>query len=217
MDAALVLVEQSSLPAGAKAESVAFMKELVLDALTKHQSLTRTVATSILDAMENAVRLGFYLCDIKSLLPTGSFGKWVSDNLAISGPWASQLRRLSAHFARDLVDLQQRERLGIVIEGLDAAVGLHLRNQIRETGAGSVKELLRLTHVIPPQPYRLLHHRNGEGGLLSDKERKMLFSTLQSVQTSLNALDPGRLSLDERKELVAALRGLVTYYEAVRG
>jgi hypothetical protein len=88
--------------AAAQNEGLEFLTELAVDAVSKHQALVRQTTTGILDTCENAVRLGFYLSDAKSLLPPEvAFGKWVTARIGISEVWSCQLRRPASHFTSE--------------------------------------------------------------------------------------------------------------------
>ena len=79
-------LSQSSSP---QTESLEFLSELAADALKRHETLTRTTASALMDTLENAVRLGWYLDDAKALLPAGCFGEWVTAHLRVSNAWVS--------------------------------------------------------------------------------------------------------------------------------
>jgi hypothetical protein len=103
-------------------ESLEFLRELIGDGLQRNDTLFRAASAGVVDLLENSIRVGFYLSDAKSYLAgDGKFIKCVEHNFKISYARANQLHRLSKHFSRDLVDSQQRERLGITPKGLDAA------------------------------------------------------------------------------------------------
>src|SRR5258707_5341707 len=142
LPAELELVSPNSEPLG-------FLRELINDSLSKQQSLARQVSSGLVDLLENAIRTGFYFDDAKTYLSAeGKFVQWVAANFDVSYVWLSQLRRLSKHFARDLVDSQQRARLGICPQGLDTAIGPHVRNQVTSTNAKSLRDLFRLTGIF---------------------------------------------------------------------
>jgi hypothetical protein len=105
-------------------EALEFLQELVSDGLQRQETLFRAAGAGIVDLLENAVRTGFYLADAKAyLVGEGKFLKWIEENFSIPYQRANQLRRLSTHFSRDLIDAQQRQRLGITPRGLDSAIG----------------------------------------------------------------------------------------------
>src|SRR5258708_2434576 len=107
-------------------EALEFLKELISDSLAKNEVLFRNASTAVIYLLEAAVRTGFYLCDARSFLSEGNFGKWLSENFELSVQRASQLRRLSTHFSRDLSDAQQRAKLNVHPVGLDVAIGPHV-------------------------------------------------------------------------------------------
>jgi hypothetical protein len=126
----------------------------------------------VVDLLENSIRVGFYLSDAKSYLAgDGKFIQWVEQHCKMSYARANQLHRLSKHFSRDLVDSQQRERLGITPTGLDVAIGQHVRNQISATGAKSLSDLFRCVGILPP-----LAIHDGTGSLRSNSARTTTMS-----------------------------------------
>jgi len=147
MEEANAIVVSASSPevAPENAEPLQFLKELISDGINRAETLKRQASTAIVDLAETAVRTGFYLSDAKTYIAgERGFVRWVEQNFQLSYVRATQLKRLSKYFARDLIDLKQREKLGISPKGLDGVVGEHLRNQIKSIGPKSLSDLFRI-------------------------------------------------------------------------
>jgi len=195
-------------------ESLEFLRELVSDGLQRHETLFRAASSEILNCLENAVRCGFYLQDARAeLAADGKFVQWIESNFPISYARANQLRRLSGHFSRDLVDAQQRQRLGITPKGLDSAIGPHVRNQITSTGAKSLSDLFRLTGILPPLS---LPDTNGNGKHPGSSKFVQFESLLDTLETRAKHLKVDRLSSDQREKLLCRLRPIVNFYATLR-
>jgi hypothetical protein len=132
-------------------EPLQFLGELLVENLARHEALKRTVATNVMDLLETTIRAGWYFDDAFAyLVSQREFANWVKCRFQVSLCWIARLRRLGRHFARDLVDTQQRQRLGIHPPALEnAPCGIHLRNQLSGVGASSINELLRLCGILP--------------------------------------------------------------------
>jgi hypothetical protein len=212
----------------ADCEPLEFLKELVADGLQKNETLFRAASAGVVDLLENSIRVGFYLSDARAyLVGEGKFIRWVEANFKISYPSANRLRRLSTHFSRDLVDSQQRERLGISPKGLDVAIGPHVRNQITATGARSLSDLFRVTGILPPLslPGRRAsadaHHgrRNGSAPTPEPAPAPSNFriaDLFERMQELAENTDPARLSSYERKALRDRLLPIVKLYSALK-
>jgi hypothetical protein len=192
-------------------ESVAFLGELLRDGLQRHETLSRTAANTIIDAIENSIRCGFYLADLKSLIPPGRFTNWVEENFTCSYAWANQLRRLARHFCRDLADQKQREKLNIHVPGLSGAVGPHLRTQIAEAGCKSLNELFRTVGLLPA-PVQHSSNGNASPELSLKLDLARLTPFVGRLQKRLDKLPPPQeLSDTQRESLHTLLSPIVAY------
>jgi hypothetical protein len=127
------------VPSATACEPLELLTELIHDGLNRHQSLSRTLANNVIDSAETLVRTGWALSDARTYLAQpGSYQKWIGDHFPqASSGWLLRLRKLSAAFSRDLLDVKQRERLGITVEGLPAVTtSVHLRTQLADAARG---------------------------------------------------------------------------------
>lgn len=197
-------------PGVGEQEAIGFLHELISDSLNRHKNLSITVSTNLVDTIENSIRLGWYLDDVKSFLaPEGKFTAWVQANFKSSFAWLYQMRKLSSRFARDLVDSQQRERLGIKVRGLDSAIGPHLRTQIKDAAPTSLSALLRTTGVLPALPAPDMGNEKMAASSKTAIDRAI--QAAQRLQMQLNRTDPVRLSQAQRDKLSATLRPIIAY------
>jgi hypothetical protein len=197
-------------------EPLEFLRELIGDGLQRNETLFRTASAGVVDLLENSIRVGFYLSDAKSYLAgDGNFIKWLEENFEISYPRANQLHRLSKHFSRDLIDSQQRARLGIQPKGLDAAIGPHVRNQITATGAKSLSDLFRVTGILPPLAIQDSSAPNGDREHASPSRFKQLEDLLETLEKRAKKLKANRLSSAQREKLITHLKPLVNLYSTL--
>ena len=136
------------VPSVTACEPLEFLTELIHDGLNRHQTLSHKLAVDLVDAAEGLVRVGWALQDAKNYLTQpGSYQRWVHDRFpTVSVGWLLRLRKLSAAFSRDLVDVKQRERLGVTVEGLPAVnSSIHLRTQLADAAPRSLNHLFRMT------------------------------------------------------------------------
>lgn len=202
----------------AQPEAVGFLRELIADSLQREATLQRNCANAVLDSLEAVVRLAWYLSDARAYLAQeGQFEKWVSANFNLGLSRCRTLRRLGARFARDIINAEERKKLGINPPGLDGAIGPHLRNQI-PAQARSLQNLLAITGIIPaPQPQ--LTNGNGKERPASGPLSRHFANAerlLESLRKELNRLDPCRLEEGQRHELASGMRKLLAYYQAIK-
>ena len=213
------------VPAHTICEPLEFLTELIADGLSRHASLSHTLAANVIDSAENCVRIGWALSDARTYLAqAGSYQKWMGDHFPqASSGWLLRLRKLSAAFSRDLSDVKQRERLGITVQGLPAVTGsVHLRTQLANAAPRSLNHLFRMTGVLAPVPSdaaggkkarwptksaRLPARRVPEPA--SSESLEDLRQHLNSSALELMRLDPAVLSLDESTELLNWLQPFV--------
>jgi hypothetical protein len=198
------------------AESLAFLKELIFEGISRAETLQRQAPTTIIDLAETAVRTGFYLQDAKSFVAgEGQYMKWVESNFSLSYARASQLKRLGKFFARDIVDQKQREKLGIFPKGLDGVVcAEHLRNQIKNVSPKSLSDLFRTVGILPPLA---LHDGTGTNGNAhaNSSRFKEFEGALRTLEKKMDKLNPARLSAADRDKLIARLKPLATLYSTL--
>ena len=205
-------------------EPLQFLSELLAENLARHESLKRTVATNVVDLLETTIRAGWYFDDAFAyLVSQREFANWVKCRFKVSLCWIARLRRLGRHFARDLVDTQQRQRLGIHPPALkDVPCGIHLRNQLASVGAGSINELLRVCGILPAN-----HHEssrelgNGQAPSSSSSQAelvaiKRLRVSLQKSTQLCERLNLRSLDLSMKSSLELELRGIVRFYSELR-
>jgi hypothetical protein len=216
------------VPTADACEPLEFLAELISDGLNRHQNLSRTLAASVIDSAENCVRIGWALDDAKSYLTQpGSYQKWMAAHFGqVSSGWLLRLRKLSAAFSRDLLDVKQRERLGITVEGLPAVTSsVHLRTQLADAAPRSLNHLFRMTGVLPAAPSdanggKKGAHPRGLKAALSDLKEHV--RTLEDLERALGAtasalvrIDLCTLSLDESTELMNHLQPFVEYHRGL--
>jgi hypothetical protein len=223
------------VPSATACEPLEFLTELIHDGLNRHQSLSRTLAANVIDSAENCVRIGWALSDARTYLAQpGSYQKWMGEHFGqVSSGWLLRLRKLSAAFSRDLVDVKQRERLGVTVEGLPAVTGsVHLRTQLADAAPRSLNHLFRMTGVLAPAPsdatggkkarisakVAAIPARRSALSLQANAGRESLEDLQQQLNTSasqLMRLDPAGLSLDESTELMNWLQPFVEYHRGL--
>jgi hypothetical protein len=191
-------------------EPLAFLEELLREAVQRHELLRREASGKILDTLENLVRCGWYADDLRHFLPPGEhYGQWVKARFEFSVQYMYQLRKLSRRFCRDAIDNDQRRRLGISIPGL-TEIGEHLRRQIVATQASSASELFRYAGLLPAPG-----SSNGKTARSSDPAVDKILRSCNQLQTRLNRADPVRLAAEDRNRLRTALRAIAAYLTAL--
>jgi hypothetical protein len=210
------------VPASSACEPLEYLTELVHEGLERHQTLSRTLAENVIDSAEVLVRTGWALADARSYLAqAGAVGKWEQTHFPqVSRAWLARLHRLSSAFARDLPDTQQRQRLGIVVEGLPAVTtSVHLRSQLVQVAPKSVNELFRLTGVLPATPSKTANSKKVRiSGSTPPGTKNVHWEAIdlaEQLQIKLNQLDPITMGEPPRAELCRVLRPLLTYAHAL--
>jgi hypothetical protein len=192
-------------------ESVGFLEELALEALNKHAVLFRQASDGVVSTIENSIRLGWYLSDLRSFMRPGpGFITWAAKRFELSTTHCAHLMALSKHFCRDLVDQKTREKLSIRVPGLNPTVGVHLRNQIVEAAPKSLNELFRATGILPTLP-----GRNGNGAGPTTHLRQ-LESLLQQFSKKIPGVDPDSIPASKREQLLTELKPVIGFYTRLR-
>jgi hypothetical protein len=201
-------------------EPLEFLKELISDGINRAETLKRQASTAIVDLAETAIRTGFYLSDAKTYIAgERGFVKWIESNFSLSYARAAQLKRLSKFFARDLIDLKQREKLGISPRGLEGVIsGEHLRNQIKSIGPKSLSDLFRICDILPPLAIQAPTNRNGNGDHpASPAPRLQKFEILLAeIEKKAKAINPDRLTLQQRQTLLSKLKPMIAFYSTLK-
>lgn len=185
------------------AGKLAQVRNAILAGLAKDETLTEKVATSLLDAIEIKVRLGWLInWSHAYLVGRGNWVKWLQENFAISQPTLNRYGKFANHFAPDIQAVQERKRLGIEVKGLAVAPAEALRTQISLCGFRSFSEALRLTGLRPPLPAEVKALGNGAKNKESaDDQLRYILEGLKFLEKRLRAVDPGRLTQEEREQL----------------
>jgi hypothetical protein len=140
------------------------------DRLNKHQDNGENAAAAILEALDNVIRIGWALSDIKHEMKGDSdiFNHFVDRNLPISVTQAHNYARVARSFDRDEENIELtsriREMAGLDPLLIDVSVPKHLKQQIkyvrsnlfqdllRTAGVSKGKKQLELTDRKPPEP-----------------------------------------------------------------
>jgi hypothetical protein len=206
--AIVALPEPATAELQPDAEPLESLRHLIADGLAHQESLGRSLASTLMDAMECSIRVGWYADDARTFLAAeGTYLQWVETHF----PQAAyrrlcELRRLSRCFCRDIVDAEQRRRLGIQVVGLPAVAGQHLRTQLSQLGEiRNMTQLLRACNVLPERT------ANGNGS----HARGDLRGIATALQKRLNHLNPAKLSDEQRAQLRRALQPIAEYLHAI--
>jgi hypothetical protein len=180
----------------------------------RHKVLFAESSDRVVSLCENAVRTGWILSDLRAFLRPhgeGSFLKWASSRFEISTTHAAHLMALSRHFARDLVDKRNRERLSISVPGLNpTALGQHLRNQVTECQPKSLSQLFREVGILPALPDRNGHRVNPTIQL------RQIESLLEQFGKKAVGVNPDSIPALKREELLWKLKPIISFYSKLK-
>jgi hypothetical protein len=184
--------------------------------LSRHQEIGKNAAEAILEALENIVRVGWLLADVRYELKgcEEAFETWVDCNLPIGVSQALNYVRVCKHFERDQENIAWREKCGLDPMLIDVIGELTVRQQILAVSANSFADLMRVAGVAKPKPALPS----------SDKktERPPFFKAIKTLSaadvrlTRLNKISPfSDLSDMERSDLAHALMPFVALYNEI--
>jgi hypothetical protein len=119
-----------------------------LDALLELQkTLSHYAATSVLSALENVVRIGWCLIDIKAE-KKGVFYEYAEIHFPFSARQAERMMKAARNFQRDIENVEFIESITTVPLAMEYS-GAPLIDQIKQTGARHFQDLLVTGGLAP--------------------------------------------------------------------
>ncbi len=188
--------------------------------LDQHRELGANAVNFVLETIENYVRTGWLLVDIKLEMHgvEGAFESWVERNLPISISQAYRYIKASTTFERDsenLADVNSvREAVGLSPLLLEVDCGPNLLDQIVERKANSFADLMRDAGISKPKTLSLP---------AIPKEQKPAFLKLGKALSAayvrfqrINKVDPiDAWGTQEKRAICDSLKPLADLYQGL--
>jgi hypothetical protein len=133
------------------------LKEEIKERLEIHKDVAKRAATLIIETLDNAIRIGWCLIDIRKEFRNvpGAFESFVERNLPIGRTQAYKYAQIARGFQRDEENLgrhkEMRAMLGLTPILLDVFFPVHLKQQILATNANSFADLMRTAGIAKPK------------------------------------------------------------------
>jgi hypothetical protein len=186
-----------------------------------HKQLGRSAAQIMLDALENVVRMGWLLSDLKREFKhvSGAYETHVTNTCEIGVRQADRYIEASKGFQRDALNMAESAELaaagGITPDMFSIPHPVTLREQIKQENANSFADLLRKADLAKPKQLTGATERFDDKPLVF-KISKALSMVQMRINRTLKGVDLATWSFREKQLLIDRLKPLVEFYDEVR-